>query len=77
MTEARRALPPRRGRGVWIIVAVPLVLLVAATLILLGIRRQADLGNLPSQIPTWSASTGAQDPTPSGQPQEADAAAAL
>jgi hypothetical protein len=87
MTEARRALPPRRHRGGWLIVIVPLVLLVAGTWILLGIRRQADLGNLPlqpsttqastPQAPTRSASASPGDPTPSGRPHRADAAAAL
>jgi len=53
MTQAKRALPARRRRGVWILVVVPLVLLVAATFILLGLRRQAEVGTLP--IPLESA----------------------
>jgi hypothetical protein len=77
MTEARRALPPRPRRGVWIIIVVPLALLVAGTLIVLGLRRQADLGNLPPQTSTRSASTDPGDPTPSSRPPNPDAAAAL
>ena len=76
MTEARRALPPRRRWGVWIIIIVPLVLLVAGLLIVLGLRRQADLGNLPPQ-PSRSPSIDVGGATPGGRPPEADAAAAL
>ncbi len=71
MTQARRALGPRRRNGVWILIAVPLALLVAGTLIVLGIRRQADSGALP--IPLESirqASPVASDSTPSPTPQE-------
>ena len=38
MTQAKRALPARRRRGVWILIVVPLVLLVAATFILFGLQ---------------------------------------
>ncbi len=69
MTEAKRALPPRRRRGVWILVTVPLVLLVAATLILLGLRRQAEVGTLPIPLESsQSATPVAHDPTPTTTP---------
>jgi len=47
MTEARRALPPRRRRRRgWLLVVVPLLMLLVGISIVLGIRRQADRGNL-------------------------------
>jgi len=66
MTEAKRALPPRRRRGVWILIAVPLVLLLAATFILLGLKRQAQVGTLPIPLEsTQSPSAVAPESTPS------------
>jgi hypothetical protein len=77
MTEAKRALPPRRRRGVWILIAVPLALLVAATLILFGLRRQADLGTVPIPLEsTQSASTAAPEPTPSTPSKDSTAKSA-
>jgi hypothetical protein len=70
MTQARRARGlARRRRGAWLLIAVPLVLLVAGMLIFLGISRQPDLGRLPiSPSSAASASTTAGSPTPSSQP---------
>ena len=69
MTQARRALTPRRKRGVWLLITVPLVLLVTALLILLGISRQVDLGTLPNPLPSpQSGSSAAVDPTPTPAP---------
>jgi hypothetical protein len=66
MTEAKRALPPRRRRGLWMLIAVPLVLLVVATLILFGLRRQAEVGTLPIPLEsTSSPSSAAPESTPS------------
>ena len=76
MTEAKRALPPRRRRGVWILIAVPLVLLVAATLILFGLRRQADLGTVPIPLEsTQSPSSAAPESTPSTPSKDSTAKA--
>ncbi len=66
MTEAKRALPPRRRRGVWILIAVPLLLLVAAVLILFGLQRQAEMGTLPIPLEsTQPPSSAAPESTPS------------
>ena len=66
MTEAKRALPPRRRRGVWILIVVPLVLLGVATSILFGLRRQAEVGTLPIPLEsTSSQSSAAPESTPS------------
>jgi hypothetical protein len=64
MTQAKRALPARRRRGVWILVVVPLVLLVAATFILLGLRRQAEVGTLPLPLETAQSTTPAATVSP-------------
>ena len=65
MTEAKRALPPRRRRGVWVLIAVPLVLLVAVTSILFGLRRQAELGTVPIPLEsTQSPPSAAPESTP-------------
>ena len=65
MTEPKRALPPRPRRGVWILITVPLVLLVAATLILFGLKRQAGVGTLPIPLePSQSTTPVAHDSTP-------------
>jgi hypothetical protein len=75
MTQARRAkrAAPRRRRA-WLLIAIPLVMLVAGTLIFLAISRRDELARLP--IPgasTNSASTASS----SGQPDESPGAAAL
>ena len=76
MTEPKRALPPRRRRGVWILIVVPLVLLVAATFILLGVRRQAEVGTLPIPLEsTQSPSADAPESTPSTPPKDPKAKA--
>ena len=76
MTEAKRALPPRRRRGVWILIAVPLVLLVAATLMLFGLRRQAEMGTLPIPLEsTQSPSSAAPESTPSTPSKDSTAKA--
>jgi hypothetical protein len=77
MTDARRALRPRRRRGVWLLIVVPLVLLVAGTLILLGLRRQAERGTLPIPLKsTRSASPVATVSTPRAPSKESEAKAA-
>ena len=74
MTEAKRAMPPRRRRGVWLLVTVPLVLLVASMLILLGLRRQAEVGRLPIPLEsTQSASRVSTMSTPSAPPKDSKA----
>jgi len=66
MTEAKRALPPRQRRGVWVLIAVPLVLLGVATSILFGLRRQAEVGTLPIPLEsTSSPSSASPQSTPS------------
>lgn len=89
MTQARRAkAAPRRRRGMWILIAVLVVTVLAGTLIALGIRGRADLGQLPvtrastasastTSASTTSASTSASASTPTGQPENAAAEAAL
>ena len=68
MTQARRAVGPRRRNAVFLFVGVALLLLVVGILIILGLRRQADTGNLPIPRPFSSApaSTTATDPTSTG-----------
>ena len=68
MTQARRAVGPRRRNAVFLFVGVALLLLVVGVLIILGLGRQADTGNLPIPRPFSSApaSTTATDPTPTG-----------
>ena len=68
MTQARRAAGPRRRNAVFLFVGVALLLLVVGILIILGMGRQADMGNLPIPRPFSSApaSTTAIDPTPTG-----------
>jgi hypothetical protein len=58
MTQARRARGlERRRRGAWLLIAVPLVMILAGTLIFLAINRQGELGWL--SIPGASTAPGA------------------
>ena len=69
MTQARRAVGQRRrSKAVFLFAGVALLLLVVGILAILGLRRQADMGNLPIPQPFSSApaATTATDPTPTG-----------
>jgi hypothetical protein len=80
MTQARRAIGQRRrSKAVFIFTGVALVLVVLGILAIFGLRRQADLGNLPIPRPFSSApaSTAATDPTSTGPAQEDSAYTAL
>jgi hypothetical protein len=70
--RARRAAP--RRRGAWLLIAVPLVMLVAGMLIFLGISRRDELARLP--IP-GASTTSTSTPSGSGQPDESPGIAAL
>jgi hypothetical protein len=87
MTQARRA-KGRRDRAAWLLIAITLVMLLAGTLIFLGVRRQAELGRSPvspastsptstSSAPTSSPSASPDASTPTAQPENSAAAAAL
>jgi hypothetical protein len=79
MTQARRAVGQRRrSKAAFLFAGVALVLLVVGILAILGLRRQADLGNLPiPQASSAPASTAATDSTSTGSAQENSADAAL
>ena len=69
MTQARRAVGQRRrSKAVFLFAGVALLLLVVGILAILGLRRQADMGNLPIPQPVSSspAATTGTDPTPTG-----------
>jgi hypothetical protein len=71
MTEARRALPAGPRRGVAVIIAIALAILLVGALILLGVRQQLDSGSSPNQgtgtsAPSAGASTDSAPPA-SGQ----------
>jgi hypothetical protein len=78
MTQARRARgSARRRRGAWLLIAIPLLMLLAGTLIFLGMRRQADVAQDPmpgasttavTTSPNATVSTPGGQPTPTGRP---------
>src|SRR5215210_6168595 len=70
--RARRAAP--RRRGAWLLIAIPLVMLVAGMLIFLGIGRRDELARLPI---LGASTTSASPASRSGQPDESPGAAAL
>ncbi len=72
MTQARRAKGfAGRGRRAWLLVAVPLLMLLAGLLIIEGVRRQAQQGGLPIpgvSITATPASPDVATPTAAASP---------
>jgi hypothetical protein len=85
MAQARRAIGQRRSNAAILFTVVAVILLIVGLLIIFGLRRQADLGNLPisqdsSTSPSISSaptSTAATAPTSTGPAQDNSADAAL
>lgn len=84
MAQARRAIGQRRSRAAILFTVTALILLAIGILIILGLRQQTELGNLPipqdattsASISSAPASTTA-DPTSTGPAQDNSAEKAL